>query len=179
MEQHSEDVLDSLRKGDEEAVNRLFERFFAPLCVVAYRIVQDRDVAKDVVQDVFVRLWTNRNKLHITSSLHGYLKQSVVNASIDHTRKAYEQRKAPLADTIEQRAAPGAPDQETEHNELRYRIEHAISRLPERCRLVFVLSRYEHMTYAQIADTLKISTKTVENQMSKALKTLRMVLKNG
>ncbi len=156
----------------------LFSTYFAPMCHVANRIVQNGDTAKDIVQDVFVRLWTNREKLRITSSLQGYLKQSVINAGIDHQRRAYEQKKIRWDDAVSQLdvSATKTGLEELESTEIKHMVDRAISNLPERCRLVFILSRHEGLTYNQIAEKLEISPKTVENQMSKALKTLRKLL---
>ena len=158
----------------------LFASYFSPLCQVSHRIVQNGDTAKDIVQDVFVKLWTNRKQLNIATSLHGYLKQSVINASIDHQRKAYEKKKirwddaAGHLDNLVDHAGPIA----LESQDTTRIVNEALTRLPERCRLVFVLSRHEGLTYRQIADKLEISPKTVENQMSKALKLLRKLLTN-
>ncbi len=159
----------------------LFSEYFAALCQVAYRIVPNPDASKDIVQDVFVRLWTHRQKLSIKTSLLGYLKQSVVNASIDHQRRAYEQKKVSLdvddmVGSATVKLSADATTEAVEGNELKEQVNRAIAQLPERCRLVFVLSRHEGLSYKEIAQKLGISPKTVENQMSKAFKILRQSL---
>ena len=170
-------ILDGLKNGEETAINELFRTYFAPLCGVAHRIVQDEAVAKDIVQEVFVRLWTHRRTLRIQQSLMGYLRRSVVNAAIDHGRRHYEQKKASLANAPkEQLASSLHADDQTKNADLARLVEVAVSQLPERCRLVFVLSRHEELSYKEIAQRLDISVKTVENQMSKALKMLRQAL---
>lgn len=159
----------------------LFSIYFVPLCQVAFRIVHNQQVAKDVVQDVFVRLWTNKERLHIQTSILGYLKKSVTNASIDNQRCAYEARKVQwdAASNLQQATIQTATthvERDVEAKETAALVERAIGQLPERCRLVFILSRREGLSYKQIAEKLEISPKTVENQMSKALKILRKAL---
>ena len=173
MIEHDRHILDRLLQGDDSAIETLFENYFAALCTVAHRILQNSDASKDVVQDVFVRLWTNRESLKINTSLWGYLKRSVINAAIDTTRRAYEKTKSPLEDAGNPAAEEAGMEEVIEGNEAASMVNEAIARLPDRCRLVFVLSRHEELTYKEIAEKLEISPKTVENQMSKALKLLR------
>lgn len=174
-----ENILRLLKAGDEKGIELLFTNYFKPLCVVAYRIVGDEDTAKDVVQDVFVKLWDHRDRVAIKTSLFGYLKQSVVNHSIDHQRKGYVLRKVAL-ESEHQEHLQSSPSEVTAHqaegSELGAFVQRAIEQLPERCRLVFNLSRHEGLSYKEIAESLDISVKTVENQMTKALKTLRKLL---
>ena len=162
-----------MKKGQEQGINLLFREHFASLCLVSVRIVQDQETAKDIVQDVFVKVWTHRKKLHIHSSLFAYLKKSVVHASIDHQRQYYEKNKVSLEELEE----PNSTTQQVEANlvgqETQALIDAAVASLSERCRLVFVLSRYESYSYKQIAKELDISVKTVESQMTKALRLLR------
>ncbi len=170
-----------LRAGDEQGINMLFHTYFTPLCQVAFRIVHNQQAAKDVVQDVFVRLWTNREKINIQTSVLGYLKQSVMNASIDNQRRAYETRKVrwDSSSRLEEATVQTATthvEHDVEAKETQALVERAIAQLPERCRLIFILSRQQGLSYKQIAEKLEISPKTVENQMSKALKTLRQTL---
>ena len=170
-----------MRADDEQGINMLFADYFVPLCHVAHRIVHNSDAAKDIVQDVFVRLWTHRSKLTISTSLMGYLRQSVVNAGIDHQRRAYEQKKVSLNkhDALENAAVSLTVDgtaERIEGDELKKQVNYAVDQLPDRCRLIFVLSRHEGLTYKQIAQKLEISPKTVENQMTKAFKLLRKSL---
>lgn len=170
-------ILRRLKENDEEAVRWLFSNYFSLLAGVAYRIVQDQDAAKDVVQEVFVRLWTHRQTLHIKTSLQSYLRRSVVNAAIDHKRRYYEKNRESLDDQQDWGVEMTAVEAKLGEEETRLQINRAINTLPERCRLVFVLSRHEELTYAQIAEKLNISIKTVENQMTKALKILRKALR--
>ena len=171
-----QEILKRLKENDEEAVRWLFSTYFSSLVGVAHRIVQDQDMAKDIVQDVFVRLWSHRDTLRITSSLQSYLKRSVVNKAIDYKRRFYDKNKEALDDQKERFYHINHAEDRLSEEDTRQQINHAINTLPERCRLVFILSRHEALTYAQIAEKLDISIKTVENQMTKALKILRQAL---
>ena len=177
MTDHDRDILERIKRNDEQGIDKLFAHHFAPLCMVANRIVQNEDAAKDIVQDVFVKLWTERENVQVKSSLRGYLKQSVVNAGIDYTRRHYEKKKASFEGSSELPAVSGDAERDLESKEIARWVDRAVARLPERCRLVFVLSRHEGLSYKEIAEKLEISPKTVENQMSKALKVLRKALK--
>lgn len=136
-------------------------------------MVKQSDLAKDLVQDVFVKLWQQKDTLQIRSSLSSYLKRSVINACIDYQRSAYARRTSMKEVSDDQMPAPFSSDTPTLARETQTSIDQAINKLPERCRLVFTLSRHAGLTYKQIAEELDISPKTVENQMSRALKMLR------
>ncbi len=134
----------------------------------SYRITNDLQIAQDLVQDCMIKLWERRIELSQKDNLVYYFKRMVSNRSIDHLR-----RRIPLNDSEEMADISISDNNELEYNELAKSIDQIIDALPERCRQVFVLSRFENMTYKQIAEQLKISNKTVENQISKALKVLR------
>lgn len=158
---------------DISGFEALFQINYRPLCASAYRIVQSKDIAEDIVQDVFIKLWEKRNSLTINASLKAYLFQSVVNQSINYNKKY---RNAQIRESLFNAAISVDTDTTTEqmdYKETSVRIDTAIKSLPEACRMVFVLSRYEHLSYKQIAEHLQISVKTVESQMTKALKLLR------
>lgn len=126
---------------------------------------------EDLAQEVFVRFWEKRHSLQITSSLPGYLRRMAINEALGYLRrnKLFTEELDPKTNT------ELSPDVEGQllHSELEQQIRDAIDQLPPRCRTVFQLSRFEELTYQEIADQLDISIKTVENQMGKALKVLR------
>jgi RNA polymerase sigma-70 factor, ECF subfamily len=146
------------------------------LCRVAYRVVRDADKSKDIVQDVFVKLWIKRESLQIHSSLEAYLKRAVVNSSINALQ---EVKTASLGfnDDVDQWASPG-PAEESEYIELADRADAAINNLPQRTAAVFRLIRFEGMSYREVAQALEISEKAVEKEMMKALRLLRAALKD-
>jgi len=141
------EILDLLNKNDERAISLLFDRFFDYLCAVVYRVIHDYEAARDVVQDIFLDLWKKRESLNIQIALRPYLRRAAVNRGLNYIKM--------------KRIIPN-------DNE-----EAAAESLPPKCKLVFGMSRFESMSYQEIADALDISIKTVENQISKALKILR------
>lgn len=158
---------------DISGFEALFQVNYKPLCATAYRIVQDRDVAEDIIQDVFLKLWQKKDTLTINSSLKAYLFQTAINQSINYTKKYQNSLSREMHFGMETGGDINTVSQEMDYKETRVRIDAAIKALPAACRTVFVLSRYEHYSYKEIARHLDISVKTVENQMTKALKHLR------
>ncbi len=165
-----------LRQGESVALDELFRRHYVNLCRVAVRLVRDGAAAEDIVQEVFTRLWTKRSKLpDDTQAVSPYLRRAVRNRSLNYLR---DRKRIPVDDgELPEAADPaGQATSRLEQEELRVRINTAINRLPERCRLVFVMSKMEEMSQREIADQLDISVKTVENQMTRAYKFLREYL---
>lgn len=169
--------MELLRTNDDRAVALIFRRYYPYLCQVIYKVIPDANLAEDIAQDVFYDLWRRRARLDVTTSLTAYLRRAALNRALNYLRdqkiKFDEEEKAPTPRSY----LPGA-GQQMEEAELQQAIHRAIDALPERCRAVFMLSRFEELSYQEIADRLDISIKTVENQISKALKNLREALKN-
>lgn len=154
----------------------LFKTHYEALCRTAFRILADRAAAEDIVQEVFLEVWRSRARLQLAGSFGAYLHKATVNRSLNYLRD----RKMIVTDAEESDgdlpAAIAFFDFET--LELQEAIERAIDALPVRCRQVFMLNRFEEMSAKEIAETLGISIKTVENQMTKALKMLRFLLRD-
>ena len=165
--------LSGLRAGDEQALEHLFHHYYRYLVVTAYNLLQDDQRAKDLVQDVFFHLWTKRTELQVDRSLKAYLRRSVVNRSIDELRrsKRIQWQGDWQDDTISSSGLEA--EEELAVADLQLVVNRAIDRLPKRCKTIFSLSRFEHFSNQEIADQLDISIKTVENQMTKALKVIR------
>jgi RNA polymerase sigma-70 factor (ECF subfamily) len=168
-----ETVLAALSKGEEWALDNLFRAHYTYLCQAVFRVLGDRNLAEDLVQEVFYEVWRKRATLTINQSLRAYLKRAAVNRTLNYIR---DQRL--IVDDESAMPFDLASDQvgavaQLEAEELQTQIEAAISDLPERCRLIFGLSRFEEMSNKEIAAQLAISVKTVENQMTKALRLLR------
>ncbi|MCG6190678.1 RNA polymerase sigma-70 factor [Maribellus maritimus] len=166
-------IFEKINKGDDTAFSRLFDEFYTPLCFFANRYVADLDLSRSLVQQVFVDLWVKREKLNIHFSPKSYLYHSVRNRSIDYLRT--EKKSIPISGTIEDSGSIPFHDL-VEEAELNDKINKAINQLPEKCREIFVLCRFENMKYSEIAKKLNISVKTVEMQMGIALKKLRQSL---
>ena len=142
-------------------------------------MVGDSGTAEDIAQEVFVEVWKRKDAIEINASLKGYLRRTAVNKTLNHLRK----KKLELDDGGDELGAvsyDGASSQQKlEAQDLKEIIHKTIDSLPERCRIIFGLSRFEELSYREISEKLDISIKTVENQMSKALKIIRASVKNA
>lgn len=165
-----------LKKGDRTAYTEIYERYKGLLYVHAYRILQDREETKDLVQELFFTLWARRETLNFSTGLASYLYTAVRNRVFD--RMAREKVASAYVESL-RNFAPGfepAADKLLEEKELAALIEKEISALPVKMRKVFLLSRVAQLSHKEIADQLVISDKTVKKQVSNALKILRLKL---
>jgi len=170
-----EELLALLLTDGESAIDLIFRKYYSFLCKSVYRIIPDTQITEDLAQDVFYGLWKKRDQLKITTSLKAYLKRAALNKALNYIRdQKIDFRNAPAKEELVSKQ--DSIVQELAAHNLQQEIDAAIDKLPEKCRLVFVLSRFEEMSYRQIAEHLDISMKTVENQISKALKSLRIAL---
>jgi len=156
----------------------LFRTYYQPLCNYAYTYLQDRDEAEEIVQSTFLNIWEKRTNLAIHTGVKPYLYAMVRNACLNVLK--HEKIKLQHA-AMEMAVADRSVESTTRTvmaTELETRIHLAMDKLPEQCRLVFKLSRFEELKYGEIAEQLNISVKTVENQMGKALRIMREQLKD-
>jgi RNA polymerase sigma-70 factor (ECF subfamily) len=163
-------------KDDEDAFRSLFLDFFPSLCVFAHRYIESWATCEDLVQDTFFKIWKNRKNLEITVSGRNFLITSVRNSCIDYLRKkdtemSWQQSEQP-------NMSASATGDIYSVTELENMLNKALSRLPENIRFIFEQNRFEGKTYARIASEQHISVKTVEACMTKALKQLRIDLKD-
>jgi RNA polymerase sigma-70 factor (ECF subfamily) len=163
-----------------EAITREFEALYLKhhkyLIGLAYNIVRDKNLAKDVVQEVFVKLWRNKERLQFGDQIKHYLFKATSHTSLNYLRS---QRKIYRIDDFERIKDIASPSgtETASFKELELRSRQAIDRLPPQCKVIFLLSRQEGLKYQEIADSLGLSVKTVENQMGIALEKLRQDLK--
>ena len=169
-------ILALLRADDERAMERIFEEYYSYLVTTAYHVLMDQHQAKDLVQDVLFHFWSKKETLTIESGLKSYLRRSVVNRSIDQIRRKKRFGVAEEITDYNQASTDVSTQEMMETSDLEGAIMAAVNSLPERCKLIFSLSRFEDMSHQQIADQLDISKKTIENQMTKALKTIRKAI---
>ena len=178
-------IHDRLEDGDIKAFEILYNEQYTSLCHFAQRFVFDLDTAREIVQDVFVRIWEKRTSLPVEISLKTYLYTSVRNKCLDylkHLNVEYEFEKKRIKEILE----PGNNSFNTIDDpldglitkELENAIKEAIENLPEKCREIFELSRFKGLKYREIAEELSISVKTVETQMSRAIEALKKKLSN-
>lgn len=172
------DLLAALRNGDERALDQIFHDHYAYLCRAVYRVLPDAVMAEDLVQEVFLELWRKRAQLNISQSLRAYLRRAAINRTLNYIRDQKLVVDDEAAMPIHLSSQESNALQQLQAEELEDHLKLAIDRLPERCRLVFGLSRFEGLSNKEIATQLSVSIKTVENQMTKALKLLRSALAN-
>ncbi|MFV0506553.1 MAG: RNA polymerase sigma-70 factor [Bacteroidales bacterium] len=163
-------------QDDEKAFQTLFFEFFPSLCVFAHRYVSDWDTCEDLVQDTFFKVWKNRKSIEIKISSRNFLITSVRNACLDFLRKQKGVKEEYHPNLLDTHASTN--DNLYSHIELEQMFNAALSRLPENVREVFEMSRFEGKTYKEIAKDKNISIKTVESYMTRALKILRVELKD-
>ena len=169
--------LTHLRQTDAAAfMEELFKAYYQPLGAVVYRVVPDRAVVEDVLQDVFLRVWQGLAKLPVITSYRAYLTRAALNAALRHRQRGL--RQVAWDDASPAATSPAAPEALAGLHaaETADAVAAALEQLPPQCRVIFELSRYEELSYQQIAEALEISPKTVENQMGKALRILRREL---
>ena len=167
------DLLQKIVQGNEESFTEAFDHFYPGLCFYANKFLHDPDEARSLVQQVFVDLWIKRDKLFIEVSTKAYLFTTVRNYALDFLKHKIVETKY-LRD--EQMESVTIDRDLIEEAELNAKINSAIEALPEKCREIFLLSRFEELRYSEISKRLEISIKTVEMQMGIALKKLRSKL---
>lgn len=161
---------------DKPLFEQLFREHFAPLCHFAAQFVQDTDSARDITQKVFIKLWENREHIDPQKSIRSYLYTSVRNRCLNYLRDQKKFR----SQILDVEAMEGVLFFEEDNpglSDLEDQIARALESLPDKCRQVFELSRFQDKKYKEIAEELNISEKTVEAHMSKALKILKEQLK--
>jgi RNA polymerase sigma-70 factor (family 1) len=164
-----------LLDGHEEAFDAIYNRYAIPLLNAAYRRLQSKEEAKEVVQEVFISLYLKRGSIKYAGNLQGYLFTALRNRILDifrtdlihTTHHQYLNRHQDKYTTIEPLL---------EQKELEARLQQLIAQLPDKCREAFLLSRYHGLSYREVAEKLQISVNTVEKHIGKALRMLRMQL---
>lgn len=168
----SDDKLTLLLSNDIHAYNEIYERHWASLYRSAYNVLNDEDACVDVIQDVFVWLWEHRAEVRI-QSIKAYLLIAVKYKIANYLRN--EKVRASVYDRLpELNDYTTYLDEEIDIKQLKEIIAICVNELPGRCQLVFNMSRNEYMTNKEIAEKLGITEKTVENQINRALKKLRI-----
>ena len=162
--------------NDLEAFRTLFDAFYDELVSYSHRLTQQVVISEEIVQDVFVSLWERRKQIKIASSISSYLYRAVKNRTINYIKNQLPKDQATSDIEI---AADFEADSSPDENDgnLEAALNRAIGELPEKCRVIFLLSRNEGLTHKEIAEELSLSPKTVENQIGIAIKKLRTHLK--
>ena len=173
----SDDELLVLIKQDKlSAFKELYSRYWKKLYAEAYKRLSSKELAEEIVQELFTNLWLQRHARQINSTVGGYLYNTVTNRVIDQYRKEVVRNRHREAMMVVHSDADNATEDAIMLRDLTYAIETEVSQLPDKCRQVYELSRNEYKSNKEIALMLGISEKTVENQLTKALKRLRVGL---
>lgn len=175
-------LIKSVQEGNKEAFKYIYDKYYAPLCIHADRYVRDHNTAEDIVSKLIATLYEKRDKLLINTSLVSYLYNAVRNSALNYLRD----NKKVTEGRISLDQLPGSYEFAIREKctdsliakELEDKIVDAIEKLPPKCREVFIKSRFEEKSYKEIAEELNISVNSVENHVAKALKKLRVHLKD-
>lgn len=176
MADSDEHLLECVRASDMEAFRRLFEKYQPILFRNVLHNLRDPDAAHDIVQETFIRVWQHRASLRPTESFLAYIFRISRNLVLDAAKHREVRRK--FENEIPQTTlSEDNPDSATELGMLEEKLAWAVENLPAKCREIFLLSRMEGMTNVEISKRLALSEKTVENQITRALKVLRRRLR--
>ncbi|RED97440.1 RNA polymerase sigma factor [Marinoscillum furvescens] len=164
-------LFDQIKNDDYQSFEVVFRSYYAELTRFATSIVRNQTIGEEIAQEAFIYIWEKRHKIALKGSLKAYLMSSVKNKCINYIRLELPKQQATT--DLEGVSAMTTEMPEDESGALKRKIQLAIDQLPKKCKSIFVLSRYGGLTYAEIAEELEISTKTVENQMTIALRKLK------
>lgn len=179
MDLVDQEIILKIRAGDEAAFERAFRLYAKPLHAYGYTLLNNNHVAEEMIQDLFLKIWEQRGALQIHTSLKAYLYRSMHNDCMNHLRHLKVKKNYEVVVNKEEGSFKQyQPVNRLEVKEIQQKLRNGLNKLPEACRTVFQLSRFEHLTYKEIASQLGISVKTVENQMGKAFKFLRVELQD-
>lgn len=170
-------IFGRIKSGDDKAFELLYRQYFVRLCAFANKFVHEPTIAEEIVQEVFLKIWKNRSFLKDINTEKSYLFQAVQNTSFNELakQKKMDSYQSILKEVYQTKSEFDAHDSLLA-KELQQKINKLIDELPDQCRKIYLLSRNEGLKYKQIAQKLDISIKTVETQISRALKKLRLGL---
>lgn len=171
------DLFLELKQGKVSVFKRIYDDYWYDLYRYAYNIVRDKGVSEEIVQETFFSLWNKRQKLQVDRSMRAYLFTAVKYQTISHIRAAKVRTNYAAGFAwFESTMVDNSNEENIHFSDLKRHIEVETAKLPEKCRQIFQMSRNEHQSVQAISDMLNLSHKTVENQLSKALKHLRSSL---
>ncbi|MCG3167399.1 MAG: ECF RNA polymerase sigma factor SigE [Bacteroidia bacterium] len=171
-------VIALIKQGDERVFEQVFREHYKALCGYATRFLKEKEGAEEIVQDIFFKLWEKRETLEINSSLKSYLFRAVHNRCLNTVRHIDIRENYKADNEARIKAEEENITEQFNRFELQQQIQKAIDALPEQRQKIFKLSRLQGLKYREIAEQMQLSEKTVEAQMSKALKSLREDLKD-
>ncbi len=168
-------LVHSLKKNDQKVFKKIYSDYFEKLCRYLLSYTQNKELIEDVVQDTFIKLWVNRKKLTINTSLKSYLYKSVTNNFIENYRQ--KKKRDVFLESYYRQALTKFTEKDIEYKENRLKqLEACISNLPEKCKLIFMATKFSELKYKEAAESFKISIKTVEGHISKAYSLIKICM---
>ncbi len=166
-------LLARLRQSDAAALEAIFEKYYRYLCATAFQYLGETEKSKDIAQDVFLEIWRRREEIDVRSSLKSYLRRACVNKCLNFLKAQRLDFSEPESSNLAQPSPDPSAQALAEADNLAAALDRALVKLPTQCRAIFVLSRIDQLSHREIAERLDISPKTIENQITKALRILR------
>jgi len=167
----NKDLILRLKQGEEKALEIIYKIYFKPLCYFALDFTDDIDTAEEIVQNTIVNLWEKSKSVDANTNLKSYLFSSVRNSSINYLKhKKVEQKYIEIKKLTLQE---DSYSNDTYSDEIFDKLNENIEKLPEQCRIIFKMNRFDELKAKEIAEKLNLSVRTVENQIAKALKFLK------
>ena len=166
------EIIKQIILGDAVEFEKLFKSYFQLLVNFCYCFVEDVSIAENIVQEVFLKIWANREKLDPEIKIKFYLYRAVKNKALNHLRHL-KVTKSSVEDVYSYNIPGKTPEEEINEEEIVELLSKAIEELPEKCKIIFFMSKYDNLKYSEIAEILDISIRTVEYHMRRALKFLR------
>lgn len=172
-----DDLASRIKLGDEKAFELFFHKYFINVCCYINKFFNNPQEAKEIAQDVFIKIWESKNDIDLNKTLEGYLFRTAHNLCLNKLRRLkVESKYAEIYKLVYIKHYELSAEESFLAKELNGRVVNAINKLTPRCRQIFELSRFEGKRNKEIAKLLHISIKTVETQMTKALQTIRVKL---
>jgi RNA polymerase sigma-70 factor, ECF subfamily len=178
----TQNLWQKVKKGNIKAFECLYKSYFPALCLYSYGLIPDEEFVKEIVNDVFLKIWDKRTEIDIQYGIKPYLFRCVHNACLDHMRLKKSIRHYQKSDITDKIRELADHDEEYIFQQIAIKglekdVLMSIDQLPDRCKEIFILSRYELLSYTEISERLNISVNTVKTQISRALDSLRVSLK--
>lgn len=167
---YTDDIFLGIRQGDYSSFNRLFFSYYGRLCTYVTEITKDDSVSEDIVQELFIKLWTNRENIEVRENITSYLLKSSKNAALNYLRSEKSKKNAFEKIPFD---IPQLEDDDLEHDKIISALEKCINQLPARSKEVFLLHRFEGLKQKEISEKLNISIQTIKNQIWKSLQFLK------
>lgn len=169
-------LIHQINTGNQLVFEQLFKQYFKVLQNYAFTILKDLDVAEEMVQNVFLKIWEKREKLPQDAVVASYLYKSVYHESLNWLRHEKVKASHQQHTLYSMKNESDSAEDRIKMNQLQEQLQKALNELPQQCRTIFQMSRFDELRYREIAEELGISVKTVENQMGKALRLMRLKL---